>query len=352
MDELQKFYQDKKVFITGHTGFKGSWLTLFLKHWGADVTAYALPPNSNRNSLFNLANIQKKCHSCLGDINDYENLLKSLQEAKPHIVFHLAAQALVRESYMDPKNTYLTNVMGTVHLLEATRQVSSIKAIVNVTTDKCYENKEWYWSYRENDTLGGHDPYSSSKACSELVTTSYRKSFLKDLEIGLASVRAGNVIGGGDFAKDRIIPDIVSALEKEERIVLRNSKAIRPWQHVFDVLYAYLLLGKKLYEEPKHFSEAFNISPIENKEVTVQELTKEFLTKIGYTNFKIDIEDAKLHEAQSLKLDSSKALSKLTWQPKYDIFETLEKTVSWYKGYLENTNIEILCKQHLQNFLH
>ncbi|MDA0902621.1 MAG: CDP-glucose 4,6-dehydratase, partial [Proteobacteria bacterium] len=281
MVSLQEFYKDKKVFVTGHTGFKGSWFSLLLKSLGSDVTGYALDPETTRDSLFRLAKIDGKIKSHIADIRNFNSLKEILEETKPDIIFHLAAQPLVRESYKYPIYNYETNVMGTVNLLEAAKDLKSLKALVNVTTDKCYENKEWQWPYRENDPLGGYDPYSASKACSEIVTNSYRKSFFEVKNIGLASARAGNVIGGGDFSKDRIIPDIVESIKNNQNVTLRNPNAVRPWQHVLDVLYGYLLLGQKLYENPKEFSESFNFSPIENKEVNVEEVVNSFISAIG-----------------------------------------------------------------------
>ncbi|MEM6812440.1 MAG: CDP-glucose 4,6-dehydratase [Pseudomonadota bacterium] len=257
---LKKFYQGKKVFVTGHTGFKGAWLCLILKKFGAEVTGYSLEPYDRRGNLFNLATVEEGLHSIYGDIRDAEKLTTKFMAAEPNIVFHLAAQPFVRASYADPVYNYDTNLMGTVNIMEAVRKTDSVRTIINITTDKCYENKEWCWPYRENDHLGGHDPYSASKACSEIITASYRKSFLSQ-SVGVATARAGNVIGGGDFGEDRIIPDIVESLQENQPVILRSPEAIRPWQHVFDVLNGYMILGKKCYSEPEKYSVAYNFSP-------------------------------------------------------------------------------------------
>ena len=245
------FYKNKRVFITGHTGFKGSWLCKILKMAGADVTGYSLAPQTNPN-LFEIAHIDKNINSIIGDIRDYTSLEKAFFNAKPEIVFHLAAQPIVRESYEDPVYTYETNVMGTVNILECVRKSNCVKSFLNVTTDKVYENNEWVWGYRENDPLDGFDPYSNSKSCSDIVTHSYYKSFLKDLGVAVSTARAGNVIGGGDFAKDRIIPDCVRAVLKSEKIIVRNPNSTRPYQHVLEPLFAYLLIAQKQYEDIKY----------------------------------------------------------------------------------------------------
>lgn len=345
------FYKNKKIFITGHTGFKGSWLCLFLKILGANITGYSLAPGNNCENLFELAKIGKKMDSYIADIRDYEKLKKVLQNSKPDIVFHLAAQPLVRDSYNRPLYNYETNVMGTVNLFEASKRLDSLGAFVNITTDKCYENKEWFWPYRENDSLGGHDPYSASKACSEIVTNSYRKSFFEGLSVGVASARAGNVIGGGDFSIDRIIPDVIRSIKLDQKVVLRNPKAIRPWQHVLDVLSGYLLLGKSLYSNPKKFSESFNFSPFESRDVTVEELTKHFIYSVGKGSYKIGTTEINLHESKMLKLDSNKAHSKLGWSPKFKISEAVSKTAFWYKCYFDELDINSLCLNEINNFI-
>ncbi len=343
------FYKNKRVFITGHTGFKGSWLCLLLENLGAKVTGYALAPDDE--SLFSLAKIDKKINSHISDIRNFKNLKEVLQNADPDIVFHLAAQPLVRDSYKDPIYNYETNVIGTVNLFEACKDLKSLKAIINITTDKCYENKEWHWPYRETDTLGGYDPYSASKACSEIVTNSYRKSFFENLNVGLASARAGNVIGGGDFSRDRIIPDIVRSIRDDRKVILRSPQAVRPWQHVLDVLYGYLLLGQKLYNNPKDFSESFNFSPLDTRELVVEEVTKNFIAEIGNGSYEVDLSKANLHEASMLKLDSSKAYKILGWVPKFKTTEAISKTAIWYRDYLKELDVELICKNELNNFI-
>jgi CDP-glucose 4,6-dehydratase len=349
--DLKDFYKNKKVFITGHTGFKGSWLSLFLKYLGADLSGYALSPEDGRDNLYDLVGIDQIVRSNIADIRDIKLLREALNAAQPEIIFHLAAQPLVRDSYSDPVYNYETNVIGTVNLLEAAKTLKSVKAVVNITTDKCYENNEWYWSYRENDRLGGHDPYSASKACSEIVTNSYRQSFYHDLGIGLASARAGNVIGGGDFSKDRIIPDIISAICKNEEVTLRNPNAVRPWQHVLDVLNGYLLLGMKLYQVPKEYSESFNFSPLENQEVNVEAVVQQFISVMKQGSYRVDKSAAKLHEAQMLKLDSSKAAKKLNWIPKYKAEKSITNTALWYKEFLDESDVISLCHRELEDFI-
>jgi CDP-glucose 4,6-dehydratase len=343
------FYKNKKIFITGHTGFKGCWLTLFLQNMGAEVTGYAL--EAPDLSLFQLLGMKNKMNSVISDVRDYNSLEEALVKNNPEIIFHLAAQPLVRESYQDPKYTYETNVLGTVNLLEIAKSIKSVKAVVNITTDKCYENRESDQPHTEEDKLGGHDPYSASKACSEIITNSYKNSFYKEKNIGIASARAGNVIGGGDFAKDRIIPDILMSIKNANHLLLRNPNAIRPWQHVFDVLHGYLILGEKLYNNPNDFSEAFNFSPIDNKEVIVKEIAEEFISIIGSGKFKIEQSKFDPHETQILKLDSNKAIQNLDWRPKYNIKESIYHTATWYKNYLNESNISVLCKKSLIDFM-
>ena len=284
---FEEFYSGKRVLVTGHTGFKGSWLTLWLTIMGAKVLGYALEPNTDP-SLFNVLNLQKDIDHVIGDIRDFEKLREVITEFKPEIVFHLAAQPLVRLSYREPRLTYETNVMGTVNLLEAIRQTKSVRAVVNVTSDKCYENKEWVWGYREIDPMGGYDPYSSSKGCSELITAAYRNSYFKNTEAAVASARAGNVIGGGDWAEDRLIPDIVRSLSQGKQIIIRNPKATRPWQHVLEPLSGYLLLGKLLYEKGQEFAEAWNFGPSDSSVMTVEEIVKKSIEIWGSGSYIVD----------------------------------------------------------------
>ena len=328
------------MFLTGHTGFKGSWMALWLKALGAEVTAFALPPDDIRGNHFNQTELGLDVVSILGDARDFGAVQAALEESRAEIVFHLAAQPLVRQSYDDPIGTYASNVMGTVHVLDAVRQNQgqSVKAIVNITTDKCYENKEWHWAYRENDALGGYDPYSSSKACAELVSSAYRQSFFEKSGVNLATARAGNVIGGGDFATDRIIPDIVEAIGDGKAVLLRNPKAIRPWQHVLDALFGYLILGMKLSgEDGVDYAQAYNFSPSSIDTFDVETITQSFIEKIGQGSYKVDRAGANVHEAKLLRLDPSLAQQDLGWTPMLDVDNTMDFTVDWYQNYLSNT---------------
>lgn len=325
---FEEFYSGKKVLVTGHTGFKGSWLTLWLTMMGAKVLGYALEPNTDP-SLFNVLNLHKDIDHVISDIRDFEKLREVITEFKPEIVFHLAAQPLVRLSYREPRLTYETNMMGTVNLLEAIRQTKSVRAVVNVTSDKCYENKEWVWGYREIDPMGGYDPYSSSKGCSELITAAYRNSYFKNTETAIASARAGNVIGGGDWAEDRLIPDIVRSLSQGKQIIIRNPKATRPWQHVLEPLSGYLLLGKLLYEKGQKFAEAWNFGPSDSSVMTVEEIVKKSIEIWGSGSYVVDSSEQP-HEANLLKLDVSKAEWKLGWHSKIDTKEAIMSTIDWY----------------------
>ena len=338
-------YKNKKVFITGHTGFKGSWLALWLRMIGSHVTGYSLAPPTHPNH-FDLLNMDVE--SVIGDIRKREELALAVKKFQPDIVFHLAAQSLVRDSYKHPVETFETNVMGTISLLEACRQTGSVRAIINVTSDKCYENKEWIWGYRENEPMGGYDPYSCSKGCSELVTASYRKSFFnlekyqKEHHILLASVRAGNVIGGGDWANDRLVPDIIKATAENKKVIIRNPNAVRPWQHVLEPLSGYLLLGQKLLEGKKEFADAWNFGPQDDSFMSVGDLVntvKKYWNSVG---FEIAEAEQKLHEAVFLKLDSSKAHFYLQWKPAWDKITGIRKTVEWYRAFYEDKKIVTL----------
>ncbi|MFS0859488.1 CDP-glucose 4,6-dehydratase [Paenibacillus taichungensis] len=355
MAEHHPFWNGKKVFITGHTGFKGSWLSLWLSSLGARVTGYALPPQDN-NSLFHVAEIESEIErSIIGDIKDSANLTKSMQEAEPEIVFHLAAQPLVRESYRNPVDTYMTNVMGTVHLFEASRESGTVRAIVNVTTDKCYENKEWVWGYREDEPLGGYDPYSSSKACSELVTSAYRNSFFKEgvkgPQIALASARAGNVIGGGDWAEDRLVPDIIRSLLKGTEIRIRNPKAIRPWQHVLEPLSGYMELAERLYKG-ENLAEAWNFGPDDADVQTVEWIVESFCSKWGGTSKYVIQPETTLHEAHQLKLDCSKAKAYLDWHPRWNLEQAIDKIIEWTLAYERNERMKALCLRQIEEYTH
>jgi CDP-glucose 4,6-dehydratase len=329
---IESFWKNRRVFITGHTGFKGSWLALWCLLKGAKVFGYSLAPQQEP-CLYDLLNYKDKFTSTYGDIRDLKLLKQSLYKAEPEIIIHLAAQSLVLKSYKDPLETYSTNAMGTVHLLEACREVDSVQAVVNVTTDKCYENQESLWGYREIDRLGGYDPYSNSKACSELVSQSYYNSFFKTNDVGLATARAGNVIGGGDWAENRLIPDIVRALFKKERFFIRSPKAVRPWQHVLEPLSGYLLLAEKLYNFPDKYSGAWNFGPLPYEAKNVEEVTGLVFQMFGLDKDEFDVsqETGKYHETNMLYLDISKAQKELGWHPKIDLRSSLALTVSWYQ---------------------
>lgn len=328
---FSKIYKDKKVLITGHTGFKGSWLTLWLKELGADVLGYSLEPPTKPN-LFTVLELEKEINHIIGDIHDGEKVYKVFQEFKPEIVFHLAAQPLVRLSYKEPKLTYETNIIGTVNLYECIRKVKGVKAVITITTDKCYENKEWVYGYRENDPMGGFDPYSSSKGCVELITSAYRNSYFQDMGIAISSVRAGNVIGGGDWADDRLIPDCVRSLSQDKEIVIRNPLAIRPWQHVLEPLSGYLWLGALMLQDKEKYSSGWNFGPNDEDVLTVEEVIKEVISDWGRGSYTIDKSNHP-HEAKLLRLDISKARYELKWTPVYNVYEAIEKSIKWYKAY-------------------
>ena len=334
------FWNGKRVLLTGHTGFKGSWLSLWLQSMGAQVVGYALAPPTNP-SLFDVAQVGQGMTSVIGDIRDLAKLQAVFAEHSPEIVIHMAAQPLVRYSYQNPVETYATNVMGTVHLLEAARHTPSVKAVVVVTTDKCYENKEWLWGYREDEPMGGHDPYSNSKGCSELVTSAYRRSFFQDKGIALASARAGNVIGGGDWAADRLIPDILRAFEQSQPVIIRNPHATRPWQHVLEPLGGYLALAERLYTDGQAFAEGWNFGPHDDDARPVQWIVEHLVNSWGNgASWQLD-GGAHPHEANYLKLDISKAKARLGWQPHWNLTHSLEKIVEWHKAFGENQD---MCK--------
>ena len=335
---MSDFWKNKKVFVTGHTGFKGGWLCTWLLQAGAVVKGYALEPEQ-KESFYSSLQLAKKMTSVIGDINSYPELLGEMTSFAPEIVFHLAAQPLVRKSYREPLGTYMTNVMGTAHVLESCRNISGLRSVVVVTTDKCYENKEWSWAYRENEPLGGYDPYSSSKACAELVTAAYRQSFfnIKDYakhQVGIASVRAGNVIGGGDWSEDRLIPDAIRSLLAREPLKIRSPRSVRPWQHVLEPVAGYLKIAEKLYSQGDIFSQAYNFGSREEDCLSVQEVLDVFARSWGPEFKWIDESSAhNPHEAGLLKLDSSKAKSLLQWQPHWNVNTAIAKTVEWYKAY-------------------
>jgi len=340
------FWEGKRVFLTGHTGFKGSWLSLWLHSLGANVTGYALAPPTEPNH-FKLSRIDRLLKSRIADIRDPEQLTSTMKKAAPEIVIHMAAQSLVRTSYASPVETYGTNVMGTVNLFEAVRQTPQISAVLNVTTDKCYENSESGRPFREDEPLGGSDPYSSSKACSELVTAAYRQSFFNPVSyrehgVAVATARAGNVIGGGDWAEDRLIPDCVRNHEKSEKTTLRNPDATRPWQYVLDPLNGYLMLAQKLVEEGPQYAEAWNFGPDECEGTTVRSVMEKFKRAWSHIDFVCSVDSHAPHEAQQLNLDSTKSRQKLDWKPVYSLDEAILKTAEWYRYFYENNEITSL----------
>ena len=348
---LMSFYKDKRVFITGHTGFKGSWMCKVLEVAGAKITGYSLKAPTDP-SLFEIAEIEKGMEkSIIADIRDLDTLKKAMLEAKPEIVIHMAAQPIVRESYKDPAFTYETNVMGTVNILEAVRICPTVKSVVNVTTDKVYRNNEWEWGYREIDALDGFDPYSNSKSCSELVTSSYKKSFFADKDIAISTCRAGNVIGGGDFAKDRIIPDCVRAMENKTEIIVRNPYSTRPYQHVLEPVCTYLMLAQKQYED-KSFAGEYNVGPDDQDCVNTGTLVDLFCKYWGEeAKWKNLCEENAPHEANFLKLDCSKIKSKLNWQPRWHIDDAIEMVVEWSKSYLQEKDITSIMLNQIKCFI-
>jgi CDP-glucose 4,6-dehydratase len=349
-----EFWRDKKVFLTGHTGFKGSWLCLWLQQLGAQVTGYALQPPTDP-SLFEVANVAQGMTSIIGDIRDGEALAKAMRDAAPDIVIHMAAQPLVRYSYVNPVETYSTNVMGTVHLLEAVRQTPSVRAVVNVTSDKCYDNKEWVWGYRENEPMGGFDPYSNSKGCAELVASAYRNSFFNpakynEHKVALASVRAGNVIGGGDWAADRLIPDILRAISDGKPVVIRSPHAIRPWQHVLEPLSGYLLLAEKLYTQGVDYAEGWNFGPNDEDAKPVQWIVERLTEQWGDgASWQLDGGDHP-HEAHYLKLDCSKARMRIDWQPRWQLARTLEMIVAWQRAWLAKEDMRTFTLKQIKQY--
>ena len=349
------FWKNRRVFITGHTGFKGSWMCLWLHSLGAKITGYALNPPT-KPSLYELCKIDGLVQSTIADVRDGESLTRVMRSAEPEIVIHMAAQPLVRDSYKIPVDTYAINVMGTVNLFESVRKAKSVRAVVNITTDKCYENKEWVWGYREDEPLGGYDPYSSSKACSELVTTAYRRSFFNPEDYGkhgkgIASARAGNVIGGGDWATDRLIPDCIRALLEKRTIIIRNPHAIRPWQHVLEPLSGYLLLAQKLGEDGAAFSSAWNFGPHENDAKPVEWLVREICKRWGEKASCRVYKGKHPHEARYLKLDCSKARTELGWNPKWDMERALENIIEWTRVYQKKGDLRKTCFSQIEAYM-
>lgn len=349
------FWKNKNVLVTGHTGFKGSWLSLWLKKLGANVYGYALAP-ATTPSLFDITNLQDHINSTIGDITDLNSLRKEVENIKPDIVFHLAAQALVRESYSDPLQTLQSNIIGTANLLETLRDCDSVKAVVVVTSDKCYQNREWQWGYREDEALGGHDPYSASKACTELVTHSWRESFFQEktadgkLKCAIATARAGNVIGGGDWSKDRLIPDVLAAMSSEQQIVLRNPDAIRPWQHVLEPIAGYMLLAQKLFDEGDHWAQAWNFGPHDVDAQKVSWIVDQLINDTGLQTEWTANGEGQPHEAQLLKLDSSKARNELGWVNTWPLKTCIKEIAHWHKQWLDGADMLKVSNETLDRY--
>ena len=349
-----QFWIGKRVFLTGHTGFKGSWLSLWLQSMGAHVTGFALAPPTTP-SLFEVASVADGMQSIIGDVRDLAALQKAMSDAKPDIVIHMAAQALVRYSYLAPVETYSTNVMGSVHLLEAVRGTPSVKAVVNVTSDKCYENREWVWGYREEEPMGGFDPYSNSKGCAELISAAYRNSYFPATSytkhgVALATSRAGNVIGGGDWAEDRLIPDVMRAIAQGQPVKIRNPHSIRPWQHVLEPLSGYLLLAQGLYEQGPAFAEGWNFGPSDDDAKPVSWILEQLIESWGDgASWSLDGGEHP-HEAHYLKLDCSKAKSRLGWQPRWHLNDALDKIVDWQKHYLQGANMKAVTLSQIDAY--
>ena len=344
---MEKFWNGKKVLITGHTGFKGSWLTLWLKNLGADVCGYALLPESEPNLFANL-NLAKQIKSVIGDVRDLPAFEKVLKDFQPEIIFHLAAQSLVRKSYREPIGTYTTNVVGTINILEAARKTDFVKSIVIITTDKVYENKEWYWAYRENERLGGFDPYSNSKACAELAVSAYRNSFFSDSDCLIATARAGNVIGGGDWSEDRLLPDVFRSVIFGEKLEIRNPHSIRPWQHVLEPLAGYLKLAEKLFGGEKSFAEAWNFGSDEEDAKSVGWILDE-IKQIWNAPVNWEIAQGEQpHEARLLKLDSAKAKNELGWLPKLTLPEAINLTTEWYRAFKDKSNMAETTRRQIK----
>ncbi|PSB48975.1 CDP-glucose 4,6-dehydratase [Chamaesiphon polymorphus] len=349
------FWQGKRVFLTGHTGFKGSWLSLWLQSVGVELWGYALEPPTSP-SLFEVARVADGMTSTIGDICDLQHLKQAIADCRPEIAIHMAAQSVVKSSYVDPVLTYNTNVMGTVNLFEAIRQVGGVRAVLNITSDKCYENREWVWGYRENDPLGGYDPYSSSKACAELVTTAYRNSFFNPSDyathgVAIASARAGNVIGGGDWTPDGLVSDLVKSLLAEKPVVLRNPMATRPWQHVLDALNGYLTLAEHLYDKGPAFADAWNFGPYESDVQPVSWLVDRLLAQWGANSTWEQDRAHHPHEANALSLDCSKARLKLGWKPQLSLEAALAQIIDWTKSYQAGEDMQQVTRAAIEQFM-
>lgn len=348
------FWKNKSVFLSGHTGFKGGWLALWLSSMGANVTGYALAPNTSPNLFEVLSLRQVLNNSHIANICDFECLLDAVASCKPEIVFHMAAQPLVRYSYVNPVETYMTNVIGTVNVLESIRQTDTVKATVVVTTDKCYENKEWVWGYRENDPMGGFDPYSNSKGCAELVTSAYRQSYFSDPTGNhnrVASARAGNVIGGGDWSEDRLIPDAIKAFEAGQTLMIRNPLATRPWQHVLEPLSGYLILAQSLYRDGDQFSSAWNFGPKDKDNRSVQDVIISLSKQWGPSARWQQDTSHQPYEANQLKLDCSKANQQLNWEPRWSLETAIEKIIQWHKAYQVKENMQTMTLNQINQYI-
>ena len=343
------FWRSKRVLLTGHTGFKGSWMSLWLQSMGATLRGVSLMPPTEP-ALFNVARVAEGMEHHLTDIRDFEAIRSAVVDFKPEIIIHMAAQPLVRRSYELPIETYATNVMGTVHLLEAARLSGSVKAVVNITTDKCYENREWVWGYREDDPMGGHDPYSSSKGCAELVSSAYRNSYLQQAGIAMATARAGNVIGGGDWAADRLLPDIFRALEGKEPVLIRNPHSVRPWQHVLEPLSGYLLLAERLYTEGQAEAEGWNFGPRDEDARPVQWIVERLCEEWGNgASWTLQPGDHP-HEASYLKLDISKARSRLGWTPRWSLETAIKHITAWHRAWQDNQDMRAICLEQISRY--
>jgi CDP-glucose 4,6-dehydratase len=345
----REFWNGRRVFLTGHTGFKGSWLSLWLADMGARIHGFSLPPPTNP-SFFDVCGATS-CFECstIADIRDHDALTKAMREARPEIVLHLAAQSLVRVSYAEPVDTYAVNVMGTVHVLEAVRQIPDVRAVVNVTTDKCYENRERNEPYLENEAMGGYDPYSSSKGCSELVTAAYRRSFMEQAGVAVGSARAGNVIGGGDWAKDRLIPDFLRSLDAGDTLKIRSPGATRPWQHVIEPLSGYLTLAERLCESGSEFAEAWNFGPATDDIRPVQWIVEHLCDRVPNSTWQCDSEP-QLHEANELRLDSSKANERLGWIPRWSLSTALGHTLDWHSSWKEGSDMAVVSLEQIRKY--
>lgn len=344
-----EFWRGKRVFLTGHTGFKGGWLALWLTEMGAEVSGYALTPPTTPNLFTALKLEARLANSTIADLRDSSMLKQAMETATPDVVFHLGAQPLVRHSYVAPAETYAVNVLGTVNVFESVRQTPSVKAVVNVTTDKCYENREWVWPYRENEAMGGFDPYSSSKACSELVTAAYRRSFLQTAGVHLASARAGNVVGGGDWATDRLVPDFLRALDAGQAVTIRSPFATRPWQHVLEPLAGYLALAERLFSEGSDFAEGWNFGPEESDARSVQWIVEYLCSQVPDASWRCDA-SLQPHEANTLRLDSSKAKAQLGWRPRWNLRTALGMTVEWHNAWKHGADMALFSVQQIQAY--